>query len=218
MGMEETSRTIVGVVGDIRSRRLTREAAPEVYIPHAQMAGGYMTVVARLVPGTRNAVAVLRRAVAEVDPRLPLRDAEMLEDAVDRSVGPAKFYLTLLALFAGIAVTLAAVGLYGVVSYLVSRRTREIGIRIALGAEATDVVRLVFVQGVRPVGVGVVLGLLCSFWATRVLASLLYNVSPQDIATLALTTILLLGVASLAILLPAGRASRVAPTEALRVE
>jgi len=177
-----------------------------------------MTVVARLVPGTSNALAIIRREVRNVDPKLALRDAEKLEDTVTRSVGPATFYLTLLAVFAGIAVTLAVVGLYGVVSYLVSRRTREIGIRIALGAKATDVVRLVLAQGVRPVGIGVVVGLLGSHWGTRVLSSLLYNVSPQDVATLAVTTFLLLGVASLAILLPARRASRVAPTEALRAE
>ena len=91
MGMEETSRTIVGVVGDIRSRRLTRAAEPEVYVPHAQMAGPYMTVVTRLVPGTSNAMAVITREVRNVDPKLALRDVEMLEDAVSRSVGPASF-------------------------------------------------------------------------------------------------------------------------------
>ncbi len=218
MGMEETSRTIVGVVGDIRSRRLTREAVPEVYVPHAQMAGRYMTVVARMVPGTTDAMAILTREVRNVDPKLAMRYAETLDDAVSRSMGPAKFYLTLLALFAGIAVTLAAVGLYGVVAYLVSRRTREIGIRIALGAHGTDVVRLVLAQAVWPVGIGVVLGFLFSFWGTRLLTSLLYNVDPQDISTLMITTLLLLCVASLAILLPAHRASRVAPTDALRAE
>jgi putative ABC transport system permease protein len=218
MGMEETSRTIIGVVGDIRSLRLTREAQPEVYVPHAQMAGGYMTVLARMVPGTRNALAIVRREVRDADPKLALRDLEMLEDAVSRSVGPAAFYLMLLAVFASIAVTLAVVGLYGVVSYLVSRRRKEIGIRIALGAKGTDVIRLVLAQGACPVGIGVVLGLIGSYWGTRVLVSLLYNVSPQDIVTLAITTMLLLGVATLAILLPARRASRVAPTEALRAE
>jgi putative ABC transport system permease protein len=218
MGMDETSRTIIGVVGDIRSRRLTREAQPEVYVPHAQMAGGYMTVLARMVPGTRNALAIVRREVRDADPKLALRDLEMLEDAVSRSVGPATFYLTLLAAFAGIAVALAVVGLYGVVSYLVSRRRREIGIRIALGAKRADVVRLVLFQGAGPVAIGVALGLIGSYWGTRLLTSLLYNVSPQDSGTLAITTVTLLGVASLAILLPARRASRVAPTEALRAE
>ena len=217
-GMAESSRTIIGVVGDIRSRRLTREPVPEYYVPHAQMAGSYMTVVARMAPGTSDAMAILRREVKNVDAKLAIRYAESLEDAVSRSMGPAKFYLTLLALFAVIAVSLAVVGLYGVVSYLVSRRTREIGIRMALGAEGTDVVRLILAQAVRPVGIGVVLGLICSFWATRVLTSLLYNVTPQDISTLAITTLLLLCVASAAILLPARRASRVPPTEALRAE
>jgi ABC-type antimicrobial peptide transport system permease subunit len=143
---------------------------------------------------------------------------EMLEETVSRAVGAARFHLTLLALFAGLALTLAVVGLYGVVSYLISKRTREIGIRIALGAHATDVVRLVVAQGVRPVVAGLFLGLVSSFWTTRVLGSLLYNVSPQDVSTLGSATVLLVVVATVAILLPVRRAMSVSPTEALRAQ
>lgn len=187
-------------------------------MPHAQMAGGYMTVVARLAPGSREAMAAVRHAVGIMDPKLPLRNVETLQETVTRAVGPARFYSTLLALFAGIAVTMAVVGLYGVVAYLVSRRTREIGIRIALGADVADVARLVIAQGAWPVCIGLALGLLSSFWATRALGSLLYNVTPQDVSTMVITSMLLVAVAAVAILLPARRASRVSPTEALRAE
>ncbi len=218
MGMAESSRTIVGVVGDVRSVGLTREPVPEVYVPYAQMSGPFMTVVARLAPGTNEAIAALRRAVGAMDPMLPLRNVEMLEEAVSRSMGPAKFYMTLLAVFAAIAVLLAAVGLYGVVSYLVSRRTREMGIRLALGATGVDVARLVLMQGARPVGIGLVVGFVCSYWGTRVLDSLLYNVQTRDVSILAVAATSLLGTAFLAILMPVLRASNVPPTEALRAE
>ena len=217
-GLEETSRTIVGVVGDIRSRRITRSPVPEVYAPHAQMAGGYLTVVARMAPGTRDPMAIIKQTVNAVDPMLPLRGAETLEDSVNRELGPTKIYLALLALFAGLAVAIAVVGLYGVVAYLISRRTREIGIRIALGAGIADVTRLVLSQGVRPVVIGIVLGLIGCFWSTRLLGSLLYNVQPLDVFTLVGTTTLLVVVAGLAIVLPAKRATRISPTEALRAE
>jgi ABC-type antimicrobial peptide transport system permease subunit len=115
-----------------------------------------------------------------------------------------------------VAVTLAAIGLYGVVAYLVSRRTREIGIRIALGAHAGDVVRLVLRQGMVPAGLGIVLGLLGAWGASRVLGSLLYNVAPEDPVTFAGVTALLLAIVVLAILIPARKASRIVPVEALR--
>jgi putative ABC transport system permease protein len=218
MGMTESSRTIVGVVGDVRSVGLTRDPAPEVYVPYAQMSGSFMTVVARLAPGTNEGAAVLQRTVGEIDPMLPLRNVEMLEEAVSRSMGPATFYMILLGVFAAIAVSLAAVGLYGVVSYLVSRRTREMGIRLALGATGVDVARLVLLQGARPVGIGVSIGFICSYWGTRVLDSLLYNVQTRDMSILAVAVALLLGTAVFAILTPVRRASNVQPTEVLRAE
>ncbi len=210
--------TIVGVVGDMRSQRVTAPPQPEIYLSHAQMPASYMSVLVRTAPGATDVLAAIRREVQAIDPNVPLRRIEMLEEAVDRQLGPARFYLTLFAIFSAVAVTLAGIGLYGVVAYLVSRRTREIGIRMALGAEGGDVVRMVLSQGIRPVVVGVVLGVAGAFWGSRVLQSLLYEVEPGDLTTFGGVAVLLLGVVVVAILLPAWRASRIAPVEALRLE
>jgi len=210
--------TIVGVIRDIRSRRVTSPPEPEIYLAQAQMAATYMSVLVRTAPGATDVLSSVRREVRVIDPNVPLRRIEMLADAVDRQLGPARFYLTLFAIFAGVAVTLAAIGLYGVVAYLVSRRTREIGIRMALGAKGGDVVRMVLSQGMRPVMVGIVVGVGGAYGSSRVLQSLLYNVEPGDLTTFAGVAALLLGVVALAILLPARRASRIAPVEALRLE
>jgi len=137
---------------------------------------------------------------------------------VDRQLGPSRFYMTLLTTFAALAVALAAIGLYGVVAYLVSGRTREIGIRMAMGAEAGDVMRLVLKQGIRPALVGLAFGAAGVFVGARVLESMLYEIEPTDPSTVTVATLLLLAVVVCAILLPARRASRIAPVEALRVD
>jgi predicted permease len=214
----EEPYTIVGVVGDVRSRSLRDDPVPEMYVVQAQSGTDFLRVLARLAPGATDVLPAIRREVRTIDPNIPLRGIEQLETAVERAFGPARFYLLLLSIFAGVAVTLAAIGLYGVVAYLVSRRTREIGIRIALGAHAGDVVRLVLRQGMVPAGLGIALGLLGAWGASRVLGSLLYNVAPEDPITFAVVTALLLGIVVLAILIPARKASRIAPVEALRTE
>ena len=206
------------MVGDTRSERIASAPEPEIYIPHAQMGGGFMRVMVALAPGQSNMLPTIKQAVHDIDPAVPLRDVEMLEETVDRQLGPTRFFLTLLAIFAGVAVTLAAVGLYGVVAYVVSGRTREIGIRIALGADAQAVVRLVLTQGIRPALVGVAIGIAGIFIGSRVLQSMLYEVEPTDPATVGGVTVLLLVVVVAAIFVPARRASRIAPVEALRVE
>jgi predicted permease len=210
--------TIVGVVGDVRSVRLTSDPRPEIYVPHAQMGGGYMAVAVRTAPSAPNVLPTIRGEVNAIDPNVPLRGVRTMETTVDRAVGPTRFYVLLLAVFAGVAVALAAIGLYGVVAYLMSRRTREIGIRIALGAERSDVVRMVLVQGIRPAVLGIALGAAGAYAGSRVLQSLLYNVTPEDPLTLVSVTVLLLGVVVAAILLPAGRASRISPVNALRAD
>jgi predicted permease len=209
--------TIVGVVRDIRSHRVTTPPQPEIYLSQAQMGATYMSLLVRTALGATDVLPAIRREVQAIDANVPLRRVEMLEETVDRQFGPARFYLMLLAIFAGVAVTLAAIGLYGVVAYLVSRRTREIGIRMALGAKGGDVVRMVLSQGIRPAVIGIVLGVVGAFWCSRVLQSLLYNVGPSDLTTFVGVAGLLLGVVVLAILLPARTASRIAPVEALRL-
>jgi predicted permease len=214
----EQPHTIVGVVGDIRATSPRGDAAPDIYVAQAQAGSEYLRVLARLSTGSTDVLPAIRSEVRTLDPNLPLRGVETLETAVQRSFGPARFYLLLLSIFAGVAVTLAAIGLYGVVAYLVSCRTREIGIRIALGAHAGDVVRLVLRQGMGPAALGIVLGLLGAWGTSRVLSSLLYHVGPHDPVTLSSVTVLLLGIVVLAILIPALKASRIAPVEALRME
>jgi ABC-type antimicrobial peptide transport system permease subunit len=142
----------------------------------------------------------------------------MLEETVNRQFGPARFYMLLLSIFAAVAVALAAIGLYGVIAYLVSQRTREIGIRIALGAKGRDVIRMVLSQGIRPAAIGIVLGIAGAYWSSRVLESLLYNVETSDITTFAGVTLTLSAVVILAIVVPARKASRIPPVDALRVE
>ena len=212
----EEPYTIVGVVGDIRSRDVRDAPVPEIYVTQAQAGTDFMRVLVRLAPGSPDVVPAIRRELAVVDANIPLRSVQTLEATVQRAVGPERFYLLLLAIFAGVAMLLAAVGLYGVVAYLVSRRTREIGIRMALGAEGVDVVSLILKQGLRPAALGIVVGLMGAVGASRVLGSLLYNVRAQDPLTFAAVTILLFVVVVLAILIPARRASLIAPVVALK--
>jgi putative ABC transport system permease protein len=182
------------------------------------MSSRIMSVLVRKNAGGDNLLPAIRREVRALDPGVPLRNIEMLEQAVDRQLGPDRFYLLLLAVFAGVAVVLAAVGLYGVTAYLVSRRTREIGIRMALGAKRGDIGRMVLSQGISVALVGVALGLVGAYSSSRVLRSLLYEVEPGDPVAFVGATGLLLAVVVVAILSPARRASRVDPVEALKSE
>jgi predicted permease len=210
--------TIVGVVGDMRSLRVTRAPQPEIYLSHGQMGATNMSVLVRLAPNAPDVLPAIRKEVQALDPNVPLRRIEMLEETVDRQFGPARFYMLLLSIFAAVAVALAGIGLYGVIAYLVSQRTREIGIRIALGAKGGDVIRMVLTQGIKPAAIGIGLGVAGAYWSSRVLQSLLYNVEASDIATFAGVTVMLTLVVLLAIVMPARKASHIPPVDALRVE
>ncbi len=209
---------IVGVVGDVRSSALTREPRAEIYVAHGQFGPGYMTVTVRSIPGAGALLPALRAEVRALDPNLPLIGPETMEEAIGRQVAPTRFYLLLVGLFAGVAALLAGVGLYGVASYLVSRRTREIGLRVALGAGRSEIVGMVVAQGLRPAALGVALGLAAALAGGRILESLLYNVAPRDPGIFVGVTVLVAGLVMAATWLPARRATRVDPMEALRVE
>jgi putative ABC transport system permease protein len=215
---EEAPRTIVGVMADVRSQSVMREAVPEIYVPFAQMGSSYLTILLRSRGETDALLPSIRREIAAIDPDIPLRRVELLAAAVDRSIGPTRFYFLLLAIFATLAVSLAAIGLYGVVAFLVSRRTREIGIRMALGARAGGVLRLVVVEALRPTLAGVALGLGGVYLTSKALSALLYNVEPLDGVVLASVSALLLAVALVAVLVPARRATRISPASTLRAE
>lgn len=208
---------IVGIAADVRSAALDRDPQPEMYVPHAQARTRAVTYVVR----ARTAGAVLaaaRGVIQQFDPRLPMISAATLQQLVGAAMGRPRFYLLLLGLFAVLALVLAAVGVYGVVAYAVSQRTREIGIRMALGARAIEVVRLVLWQGFRPAIAGVILGLAVAFAASRAMADLLYEIRPHDPATFAGVTLVLLAVVVLACVIPARRATKVPPATALRGE
>lgn len=208
---------IVGVIPDIRADGLTGEIDPEIYVPHAQMLPTFFTV-SMLTTDDPPGQEAIQRVLSSVDPNVPLYRFGTVADAVRGELAPARFYLTLLGIFALLAVVLAAIGLYGVVAYAVSERTREIGVRVALGADRGEIAGMVVRQGLAPTLVGVVLGLGGAAIGTRVLSSLLHDVGQFDPVSFSVAPVVLLLVALTATLIPARRAARVDPVVALRSE
>lgn len=218
-GDDKTPREIVGVVADIRRDGLDVDIYPEMYVSHLQNPERRMNVVIRTeAQDASQLTQAVRAEVKAFDPNQIIWRAQTLEQLLSTSVAPRRFNMMLLGIFAGVALVLAAVGLYGVMSYSVSWRTREIGIRMALGANRADVLRLVVRQGMTMTLIGLALGLVGAFSISRVLRSLLHGVSPTDPLTFVAVSIVLLAVALLACLVPARRATRVDPIIALRTE
>ena len=214
---EPQMREIVGVVGNVKHRGLSAEAEPEAYEPHAQLTFD-MSVVVRTEGDPHGIVAAIQGEVTAMDKDLPAYNFRTLDEYLAASVAQPRFNTTLLAVFAGMALLLTAVGLYGVMSYSVNQRTHEIGIRMALGAGRGDVLKLVVGQGMTLTATGVVVGLTGAFFMTRLLESLLFGVSATDPVTFAAIALLLAGVALVACFVPARRATRVDPMVALRYE
>lgn len=213
---ERMGGEIVGIVGDVRSGELKEAPAPELYLPFDQAAVGDFTVVMRATGSTSTLLTAARRVVQELDRDLPMFHVKSMEERVGEAAAQPRFYTVLLAIFAGVALLLAAVGIYGVMSYSVSQRTPEIGIRIALGARSSDVLRLVVGQGMALAAVGLCLGVAAALASGRVLSSLLFGVSSSDLVTFVAVSVVLGTVALLASYLPARRAARTDPMEALR--
>jgi putative ABC transport system permease protein len=209
---------VVGIVGNVRSQALAAEAQPEMYAPFGQATSRSLMYVVESALPPAQILSAAREVVRRVDARVPLMFPGSMQDLVDDQLARPRFYLVLIGLFATLAVVLAAVGIYGVVAYVVGQRTREIGVRIALGARQSEVVTLMLWQGLRPAAVGVVLGLAAAFAAGRVIRGLLYEIQPQDPFTFASVTVLLLVVVAIACAIPASRASRIPPADALRGE
>jgi len=212
-------RRIVGVVQNIRHRELGSSPEPEIYIPHAQYPLGAMFVGIRARSGDPGRIAAAARAsIRSLDRDLPIASVKTFRELLDASLSRRRFTLTLLALFAVTALGLSAVGICGVLSYTVAQQTREIGIRMALGAARRDVLGLAVRQGMVPVMAGLTGGVVASFAATRVLTDMLFEIHPHDAITLATVAGLLLTVSLAATLIPARRAARVDPLSALRHE
>jgi putative ABC transport system permease protein len=207
---------IIGVVDDMRERGLASDPTLAVYFPYygAGFSPVQLLVHTRVAP---DALApMVRQVVSRIEPSIPVSDAQSLDAIVISSVSSRRLIALLLAAFAGLALVLSLVGIYGVLSYTVSKRTAEIGVRMALGATRSSVLRLVLAQGLRPVTMGLVLGLGGMFWLSRLLRSLLFGITPTDPATYAGLALLLVAAAVAACLLPARQAARVDVTTALR--
>jgi ABC-type antimicrobial peptide transport system permease subunit len=209
---------IIGVVGAVRHEGLDKEPRPEYFQPHAQAPNGSLIFVARTSADPINLLPALKARIWEVNATQPIYAASVMADSIDASLKSRRFSLWLLSSFAVLALALAVVGIYGVMSYATSQRTHEIGLRMALGAASKDIVGLVLKQGMRLTLIGVGAGLLASFALTRLMRGMLYGVSATDPLTFAAVSLALVGVALLACYAPARRATKVDPMVALRSE
>jgi putative ABC transport system permease protein len=218
--------TVVGIVKDVRHNGITDVVKEKFYIPHTQWHRSLgnanlirgMTLVVR-TGGTPSALtSQITDTIRQLDPNLPVADVRTMEDVVGGAMSTPRFTSVLLSIFAILALTLSAIGIYGVLSYVVSRRTREIGIRVAIGAGRLQVLRMVLGSGVSLALVGIAAGLVLAFGVARLLRGLLHGVTAADPATFVVVAVLLTAVAALASVVPAWRASRVDPVIALKSE
>jgi hypothetical protein len=224
-GMDPSHRhfmEVIGVIADPRNISLEQTPTPEYYIPFEQMPpalwGGVqasMIIVARTAPDPLTLVRAIRRAVDAVDPSLPIANVASMDDLVRSSMASARFNTLLLTVFGAVALVLASVGVYGVVAYSVSQRTREIALRMALGATPGVVGVFLARRAFTPIGVGAVAGIALSVVTTRLLRDQLYGVAPGDVTTLAVVATVLLVVSVVAVCIPSLRAMRVSPARAL---
>jgi putative ABC transport system permease protein len=212
-------REIVGVVGNVKHLSLRNEDSPEMYLPRTQIPFGISSLVIRTTVSNPNAITnSLRKELAAMDPTIPLTSVRVFDEYISRSLARPRFNTLLLSIFAGTALLLTAIGIYGVLAYSVAQRTSEIGIRIALGAGKSSIFRLIVGQAMTLVGISLALGLAGAFAATRLLNSLLFGVGASDPATFAGIVLLVSAVAFIAAWVPARRATRVDPIIALRAE
>jgi putative ABC transport system permease protein len=209
---------IVGVVGNVKYLGLTVDTDPALYMPFAQSYGPLMFLVVRSSGDAAGLAAALRRNIQAIDPGVTLAQIGTMDQALDLSVSQPRFDTTLLSLFAGIALLLAAVGIYGLIAYSVAQRTHEIGVRMALGAAQADVVRMVVRQGASMAAIGIVLGLGGAFLLTRLLKTMLFGISVSDAVTFVAAPLVIMLVVLAATFLPALRATRISPVVALRYE
>jgi putative ABC transport system permease protein len=217
-GSDGPRLVVVGIAGDVHHWGLDEQVRPQFFRPYTQAAWPVMSVVVRTTAHPATFTAVVRKALAEVLPDRPVSEVETMDDIVQDSVGPRRFPTILLGTFALLALTLAAVGIIGVVSYSVAQRTHEIGVRIALGARPLDVLKLIVSGSMKWVLAGIGFGVVGSLGLMRLLGILLYEVKPTNPAVLGIVAILLTGVALLASYVPARRAAKVDPMVALRYE
>jgi putative ABC transport system permease protein len=207
---------VVGVAADVKNRGLARDPQPQLYIPFPQLPWGNMYLLVRTEVPPLSVAGAVRNQISAVDPDQPVTDVHTVEELMDSSRAQPRFTMLLLGAFSAAALGLAVIGIYGVLAYSVAQRRHELGIRVALGAERADILRLVVCQGLRLAFAGVGVGLVAALVLTRVMSSLLYGVGARDLATFVLAPVTFLVIALLASYLPALRATRTDPMEALR--
>jgi putative ABC transport system permease protein len=211
--------TVVGIVGRVKMEGLSQDSnRVQGYLPFAQLAFSGMTVIVKASGDPNQLMTSVRRQVADIDPEQPIYNVRTMDEIRAQSVAPERLNLTLLSIFAGIALLLAVVGIYGVMSYTVTQRTHEIGIRMAIGAQPRDVFKMVIGQGMTLALIGVALGLVSAFGLTRLMATMLFGIEPTDPATFGSIALLLTGVALVACYIPGRRATKVDPVVSLRYE
>jgi predicted permease len=209
---------IVGIVGDVRSQRIAEVSEMEYYVPLAQENFPFVNIAVRSNLKVDAVTKLVQSAVTNIDPGIAIAIPQMMDTVVAQARGQARLMMWLLGIFAGVAILLASIGIYGAVAYSVEQRTGEIGVRMALGAQTRDVLRLIVNQGMRPVVIGLAIGIVSAFALGRLLTSQLYEVSSHNPALLAASTALLAVIALIACLVPARRAAHVDPIQALRTE
>jgi len=210
--------SIVGIIGDVKQLGLDSSAKPEVYFPYLQVVAPEMSLVIRTSSNPLSLAAALKSQIQAIDKDLPIDDAKTMQQLLAESSSGRRFNMLLLSVFAAVALVLAIVGIYGVMSYTVARRTHEIGIRVAVGAQPLDVFRMVIGQGMKLAIIGVACGLVGAFGLTRLMTTMLFGVEPTDPATFVSIAVLLTGVTLVACYIPARRATKVDPLVALRYE
>jgi len=217
MGEDQSAWEVVGIVGDVRTS-IAEDPQPTMYFPYAQIPYRFMVLAVRTHGDPQSMIENIRNTVLTLDPDQPIYQTRTLTDLIDTNLVPWRFSMMLLCIFAAMALLLAAAGIYGVMAYLVAQRTHELGVRMALGAQSLDVLRLVVGNGAKLALIGVISGLLASLALTRLMSNLLFDVSTTDPLTFGVVALLLTAVALTACYIPARRATKVDPTIALRCE
>ncbi|HEY6392787.1 MAG TPA: ABC transporter permease [Bryobacteraceae bacterium] len=218
LGTTPQAAEVAGVLGDIKNENLMHETTPEVFVPFPQLPWPSLNLTIRTTRDPHNSISAVRRQISRIDKDQPVTNVQTLEELLDTASAQPRFTMLLLGIFASTALILAVVGIYGVIAYSVAQRTQELGIRLALGAAKSDILRLVLGHGLLLALSGVALGTIASVALTRVLSSMLYKTSATDPTIFSISAVLFLVAALIASYLPARRAMRIDPTDALRCE
>jgi len=207
---------VVGMAADVKNKGLAQDTQAQLYLPFAQLPWGNMNLLVRTTVPSKSMTSAVRAQISAVDPDQPVTAIQTVDELVDRSRAQPRFTMLLIGIFSATALALAVIGIYGVLAYTVAQRRQELGIRLALGAQRVDVMRLVLRQGLTLAIAGIGIGLVAALLLTRLISSMLYQVGTHDLTTFALAPLIFLCIALLASYVPARSATKVDPTEALR--